>query len=124
MNYIVDPMWFYWLQVLNNLSIFCMAVGASGCAIAMLGIIYTMMQFDGMLKIESEYKKYSQTMKKLKKFVIIFAIMFICGLIIPNKETMIQMKIAEYTTYDNLNAATDKIKEITDYIVEKMQEVK
>lgn len=63
-------------------------------------------------------------MKKLKKFVIIFAIMFICGLIIPNKETMIQMKIAEYTTYDNLNTATEKIKEVTDYIVEKIQEVK
>lgn len=124
MNYIIDPMWFYWLQVLNNLSIFCMAIGASGCAIAMLGVIYTMMQFDGMLKIESQYKRYSQIMKKLKKFVIIFAIMFICGLIIPNKETMIQMKIAEYTTYDNLNTATEKIKEVTDYIVEKIQEVK
>ena len=63
-------------------------------------------------------------MKKIKKFIIIFAIIFICGLIIPNKETMISMKIAEYATYDNLNAATEKIKEITDYIIEKIQEVK
>lgn len=43
MNYIIDPMWFYWLQVVDNLSIFCMAVGASGCAIAMLGVICTIM---------------------------------------------------------------------------------
>lgn len=124
MNYIVDPMWFYWLQVFNELRILFMASGLIGCGVGLLGTAYVTLQFDDMWAIESQRKEYIQIMKKIKKFIIIFAIIFICGLIIPNKETMISMKIAEYATYDNLNATTEKIKEITDYIIEKIQEVK
>ena len=39
-NYIVDPMWFYWLQVFNELRILFMSAGLIGCGVGLLGAAY------------------------------------------------------------------------------------
>lgn len=40
MDYIIDPMWFYWLHVFNELRILFLSVGLIGCGVGLLGAGY------------------------------------------------------------------------------------
>lgn len=62
--------------------------------------------------------------KKLKKPMIICIILSIIGLLIPNEKTIYTMIIAKNVTYNNINFGIDTIKELIDYIVTKIGELK
>lgn len=47
-------------------------------------------------------------------------IMLVLFSLIPSQETMYKMLVANYVTYENVETATDAIKDSVDYIFEKM----
>ena len=44
------------------------------------------------------------------------------GIFIPSKRTLIEMEVAKHATYENMEIVEEKIKDATDYILEKIQE--
>lgn len=73
--------------------------------------------------LEGEYWE-DKTILKLKKGlklsiipVVITSIMYIA---IPSKDVMYKMLVTKYVTYENIDKATDTIKDSVDYIFEKL----
>lgn len=63
-------------------------------------------------------------MKGLKIYLIICAVSSFISVIVPDKQTCIEMMIADKVTSESVDAGIDAVKEATDYIVEKVKEVK
>lgn len=117
MDYIINPMWIYWIHVLDGLKILNMVLTgiAIGCTL-ILGITWISMSMSD----EEE--------KSVLKWLRIF---FFCALgfvtiaiFIPSKETMIEMLVARFATHSNIAFGVEQVKEIVDYIIMTLNAVK
>jgi len=83
-----------------------------------LSIILRFMALDTFGDEEKTYKKRSST-----SFVwsVIFGAM---AILVPNKETLTQIMIARYATYDNASAAIQAVQNAADYIIEMVGKAK
>ena len=112
MNYIVDPMFFYWAYVCENLSIvFCI----SGIAIGILVFTYC---FVSSLELETV---------KLRIALPGVAAVIMCILLatfIPNKKTLIEMEVAKHVTYESIDTVVEATQNAADYILNGLKEAK
>lgn len=113
MNYIINPSWFYWANVLTALNIVCYVLAIiSGIILAIVIIGSTIdLCFD-------DFKKMAVIC------AIVFTISVLGAIFIPTEETMLKIMIAKYATKENLNITVDGIKSAVDYIVNAMKEIK
>lgn len=61
------------------------------------------------------------TKKFFKRVAISAIISCIVMIVIPSKETMYKMIVAKNVTYENVEIASETIKDSVDYIIEKMR---
>lgn len=125
MEPIINPMIFYWLDVLNGLDItmFVLAV--------ITGIIFgvTMMCFVSSKLDDDECRRgVSCSTMLAKKWAIasgigvfIFTVLTVA---IPNENTCYKMLIAKYLTKENLTVTAEHLKEAVDYIVSAIERIK
>ncbi len=117
MNYIVDPSWVYWMNISNVMKTMCLIIGGIGMAAIIIGVPVCLAEaFD-----EDDYAK-------LRKWAIpvasISLILILAGVFIPSKETLITMKVAELATKENITLTAQQLKEIVDYIINALKELK
>lgn len=119
-NYIINPMWFYWLNVIDTLKsvLFCISFVVSGLSIMVCLV------FVGTGWVEDELKTVVPLVKKFIPVVIISVSLCTISIFIPSKTTMIEMELARHVTYTNAENAKEDIREIVDYIIEKAKETK
>ena len=117
MDYIINPMWIYWLNVLNGLRMLSIVLTciATGCTIIM-----------GITWITTSLSDAEE--KTVLKWLRIF---FFCALglvtiviFVPSKETMIEMLVARFATRSNIALGVEQVKEIVDYIITTLNAVK
>ena len=109
MEPIINPMWFYWIDVIGGLEtlaiVFCV-ISAFVIAGALVGCLL----------------EEANIIPKVKKWFIasIVGVIFFSFMIvfIPSKETMITMVVAQNVTTENIEKATDTVKSMIDYTVE------
>lgn len=111
MNYIINPSWFYWISVVESIQI--LAIFAA----IILGIGWVLIFFS--YTIDGEGKK-----RTLVLMALLIVSLVLIAIFIPSKETLIQMKIAEFATYDNAKITIDTIKSAADYILECLKQLK
>ena len=115
-DYIINPMWFYWVSVVNAFkTIALFATCFSGIS---AGIMVICAFVDAIDLSSDDYKGLRRA------FCILLVILCISTLLcvfIPSKTIMYQMMIAKYTTYSNAQSLLDAIKNGADYIVESMK---
>ena len=127
MNYIVNPIWFYLIDVLSDLDVLsfvflivslvaCMLCAIIGCAIKTNNKRFG--EDDEDYKVGCMYLKIS---KKLLPLVIVFLLLTVFT---PEKKTLIEMLVAKTATIENCELTLDGIKSVVDYIVIKMTEIK
>lgn len=116
-GYIVDPMWFYWLQVCGFLNGAFTFAGACG-VILFLVIGGGVVLFSDEL-IEETAKKIARTVK-IGSIISIIAL--IVGMLIPSEETLIKMEIAKNATYENVEIVMEEITNAADHIIEELKE--
>ena len=127
MNYTVNPMWFYLINVLSDLDVLsfvflivsmvaCMLCAFVGCAIKASNERFG--EDDENYRVGCMYLKIS---KKLLLLVIVF---FLLTVFTPEKKTLIEMFVAKIATIENCELTLDGIKSVVDYIVIKMTEIK
>lgn len=120
MDYIISPMWFYCLHLINNLSATICAVS---CVIFIITVCIFFVAFiQNMDQYEDDFCKsffQTKTSKTAIKFFIISMILFLIYIILPDQNTLIQMKLAEFGTYDNIEKIIEQIIAAADYIVNK-----
>ena len=114
-DYIINPMWFYWLQVVDDARFLLTIVGAIGGSIAITIWLYIV--GDGGTSVE-EGKRVAKT---TKRYAIMFWLIFIIGIFIPSKQTLIEMEIAKHATYSNVKSIKEQITDAADYILDRLE---
>ena len=110
MTPIISPWIFYVINLLTNLSIICFII----VAVLAVTIMFT------IIGAGIEDNDISTILKKMKPLYIIVLICILFTVAIPSESTMYKMLVAQNVTSDNLNAATDIIKNGVDYIFDKL----
>ena len=110
---IINPWIFYAISVVSNLK--------GVCDLAALIVGIGLLFFGGSwlcdVMVEENKKPLPNVLKKL---LIVFAISMGGVVVIPSEETMYKMLVAQYVTYENVDKATESIKEGVDYIFKKL----
>ena len=116
-GYIINPLWFYWLQVADGVSVFLVAVSV---VLFMFSAIVLLVSLADMYV--GEDSPIINFLKAAKVSIIIAPIALLIALLIPSKETMIQMELARHITYENVEMIVEQITEATDYIIDRIKE--
>lgn len=110
MTYMISPMWFYWISVINNVIVaFQLVAFISGIALlcCILFIIFT--------ECEEEKKNFISIIKLI---VPVFVISVLGIILIPTREVLIEMQVAKFATTENAQWTLDAIKSAVDYIIQ------
>lgn len=122
MDPIVSPWLIYLISVINGIRIFAFLLGL------MFGLpllIYFVSDFFNYINEDilfpyqlDEYEELKKrNSKQIKKYFILCLTFILVGLLIPSKETLITMLIANVITPDNINMSNELIKHnIQDYV--------
>ena len=117
MNYIVDPSWVYWVEISSSLKVLCLLIGGLGIVAMIIAVPVCLAEaFD-----EDDYAKIRKWAIPIASVSIIFVL---AGVFIPSKETLITMKVAELATKENIALTAQQLKEIVDYIINALKELK
>ena len=109
-EYIISPMWFYWVSVLDNIKGLLITVSILGCCVIAVA-------FGIGWATDADLKKMG---KKSIKWLVACAVCLVVACLIPSEATMYRMMIAKYATHENMTLSVEAIKSAVDYIVEKM----
>ena len=117
---IINPWIFYLIDVLSTLK-HNSAIIAGVSILAFCGTCL----IAAIAKSESHYDDDSArlatlSVKALKKILIVICISAGVYTVTPSEETMYKMLVAQYVTYENVDKATESIKEGVDYIFKKL----
>ena len=112
---IVSPWIFYLINLLSNISDVCFML-ALVSFLALLGLIL----YGFLAELDSDSEIWRSFIKWRKRTAITLVISILGSTFIPTKELMYQMLVANYVTYENVETATDAIKDSVDYIFEKI----
>ena len=118
MNYIIDPKIFYIVSLLNSIKIF-LFISSLFCLIGscITGILFLIFM-DEEPEITPRIKK---IFVKLLKYGLIIMLI---SLFIPSEDTCLRMIVANYITVDNANNGISTVKEIIDYIITSINNIK
>ena len=126
-NYIIDPVVFYWLNVLNVVHILTTLVFSFGIISTFVGFICNIV-YTYNFKTYPHFCEHDGEVAKIwhKVAVIASVVSVISGLImifVPDKTTSIEMLIARTATYENAQLTVQGIKEVVDYIVQAIKSI-
>ena len=121
MNYIINPNWIYWIYILDALKwSFLGLFIITSIAVFILGLL-TYVEYDDFGKGSEDFIRYK---KILKILLLVFVITFICFIFIPSKQLLIEMKVFELATKDNINITVENLKAVIDYIINAIKELR
>lgn len=109
MTYIVNPIWFYLMSIADavvNVSVFS-AVVAGGLALVF---------FASASESHEEEKAMYKRRGKIATWIAAISVVLV--VFVPSKETLMQIMIAKYATYENADNAIQAIKSAADYVIE------
>ena len=116
MNYVINPMIFYWLQVVDvvwTLAVVVMIV----CALLVMLMTFA--------TVDCFNDEESKRCKRIRKIAIVIGLCCLTVMIFcPNKDTILAMLISKLATKDNVNLTLSGIKEAVDYIIKASKAIK
>ena len=109
MTYIINPIWFYFASVVDALKVIMTVI-----AIVMLvGVVCSVISIT-----DSVDEERNRWMKRAKLSFTLCCLFAVLATLIPSKETLMQIMIAKYATYENADSAIQAIKSAADYVIE------
>lgn len=117
-GYIINPSWFYWVNVIYGVGIVVAILATIATFACVIGL--PLYHLETVYDDEDE-KKFRKIAKKL---IIICLVLWIVCIFIPSKETLIEMQVAKYATYENAEWTVETIKQAVDYIINALKELK
>lgn len=119
MNYYIDPRIIYWIHVISTFEFIISIVAmASGIVFGILLFFYISQVYDTDMTLDESAK---WTKKMMIRTFAIFIVSLVGFIFVPDKDTMKEMLIASYVTEENVKSAKGEIKELIDYIFNKVE---
>lgn len=112
MTYYINPLWFYLLGVSEGVKI--------ASIILSVGLLF-MCIFLGVICIDCQFDD-KNIVKCFKAFLTAFAVTLMLSILVPSEQTCKEMMIASVVTHENVDTAKQDVKEIVDYVFEKVEE--
>lgn len=124
MTPIINPMWFYWIGVVDGLRSFLSeGILIIGTILLFVGVFCYWHLTETFYRTDDGFK---EGMKKLRKYLttatVTILILLTLGIFIPSQTTLIQMMTASYATSDNVKAVIEAVQETADSIIDKLNE--
>lgn len=120
MTYYINPIWFYLMNVGDSIRFLFIITDALASVVSICIFIIWLADGCGTWDYK-EMDDEKATFKLFKKIIVASAIALIVGILIPSKETCIEMMIASQVTHENATATKEEIYEIVDYITDKVK---
>ena len=117
MTYYINPIWLYLMNVSTGLQALFIVGGASAFLTIIIIPIWVNDNDVDIADMDDNEKK---TMGIFKKIIVAGIISLFIGILIPPKETCIEMMIASQVTHENVSATKEEIYKIIDYITDKV----
>ena len=118
MTYYINPMYFYLISVSTGLQVLFFVIGGVTTVFTAIATFIWFMDEDvDITDMEDNEKK---TIGIFKKIIIAGIISLFIGILIPSKETCIEMMIASQVTHENVSTTKEEIYKIIDYITDKV----
>ena len=127
MDYIINPWWFYLIQVLGTAKMLLLFIGIIPFGIGAALWFYKREEMydacdeDDCRLYYSCKESYNRDKKQLKLYkcaAIIGAVMISISILLPTEETLIKMQIAKFGTYPNAEKVLKVIDEKTDALID------
>lgn len=120
MDYIISPSWFYWLGIAQTVNL--TATVLAGLLAVACGVLMSIRI--AMLNNYAEEEEEVKTVKRLLKIVVpLTVLLWILAIFVPSKETLIEMQVAKFATYENAQWTVDAVKDAVDYIVQAIKSI-
>ena len=119
MNYYINPMWFYWVRVIENLRVIVLAFVIVGGVVLLIATICGWVDGFGYTSDENE-----KGWRIVRRFYVLFAFIILLYVFLPSKETLIEMMIARNITEQSVKNGIEVVKGAVDYIVQAIQNAK
>lgn len=120
MTYYINPMWFYLMSISTGLKAFLCALGGISLVFSIIIFILWLADGCGTLNHNELDDDEKSTFKLFKKIIIASIISLFIGILVPSKETCVEMIIASQVTHENVAVTKQEIYEIVDYITDKV----
>lgn len=117
MNYIVNPSWVYWMNISDVMKMLCFIIGGVGMVAMIIAVPICVAD-------ACDDDDYATIRKWAIPIASISITLILAGVFIPSKETLITMKVAELATKENITLTAQQLKEIVDYIINALKELK
>lgn len=121
MNHIINPAWFYWIQLASGMKFVAGAFLGISSVLLIVMFIVLCTNMDFLDFEDDDMKRYIKWTKRFAVLCIVFAVVTAA---IPSRETLIEMQIAKYATVENAQWTLDAIKSAADYIIEAIKSIK
>ena len=119
MDYIINPMWFYWLQIVDSIHDMCCIIAiTSGVLGVIMLVFYIASVVEGCTYEEDSRKRLKGLIKPL---AVCFIISITVAVFTPSKQTLIEMEIAKHATYSNVESIKEQITDAADYILDRLE---
>jgi hypothetical protein len=114
MTPIINPWVFYFMDVANALKVIAVIMSVLAASTSIFFFIYAMTDFDicGEDDDDSQYNK-----KMAKKFAWLTTPLLVAAILLPGKDTIVKMFIAQNVTDDRMSAAVDVVSEVYNDII-------
>lgn len=120
MTYYINPILFYLMNVSEGVKSFFGVVG--GLAVIICIIIFFVWSVYNDIDFADLCDDEKKVISAIKKTIIASLISIFVCILIPSKETCIEMMIASQVTHENVQEAKEDIYEIIDYVTDKLNE--
>ena len=119
---IINPWIFYLIDVLNGLKeVSAVAIFMTIVMLICIGIAIVFFKSDDSFYRRDDNADIIRALIRVfKRLLIVACITTSVFVVTPSEETMYKMLVAQYVTYENVDKATESIKEGVDYIFKKL----
>lgn len=118
MTYYINPIWFYLINISEGIKTFFSVAG--GVVLIVSAIILVGWSLDNDIDFANLHDDEKKVLTIIKKIIIASLVsIFIC-ILIPSKETCVEMMIASQVTHENVSATKEEIYKFIDYVVDKL----
>lgn len=128
MNYVINPMLFYWCSVSDTAKAFAIIAAIMlivACLIFLsIGAFHIGEAFNyGGGEDSNDYKIGIKFLNWAQKCIVPLVILLMLSIFIPSEKTLYKMMVTNIATYENIDLTAETIEDAFDHVIDKLIEL-